>query len=385
MRAIHFGAGNIGRGFIGEVLSDNQFNITYIDINETIISELNSKQKFNIFVVGETTVKKEVHHVSGINSQTHYEDAVQAFLNADLVTISVGVNNLKHIAQTLADGIRLRSQHDKEALDVIACENMIGGSQHLKQLVFVYLNQVEQAYVHDRVGFPNAAVDRIVPEHHDDDVLSVRVEEFKEWLVENRDRKSNVELIGVQYVDALEPYIERKLFTVNTGHASLAFLGLHAGYVDTNSAINDQEILKQLQQVLKTTSTYLRLVHGFSEDSLSQYIDLVMQRFQNPGISDDLNRIARNPMTKLSNQERFIKPLQKLHDLNMDYETLIAMVALGFLVHVKGDAQSEQLHAMIKQNGLLQTIQEVTGLDTKLSLEIQAAIKNVTINHDILI
>lgn len=380
MKAIHFGAGNIGRGFIGEVLSDNRFSITYVDINETIISELNRRKKFNIFVVGPTTLKKEVVNVNGLNSQTNHKDVVHAFLDADLVTISVGANNLKYIAQTIADGIKERYIHHKNELDIIACENMIGGSQYLKQLVLDHLDQAQIDYVNQMVGFPNAAVDRIVPEYHDEDLLSVKVEAFKEWLVENVDHKSPIELDGVMYVDALEPFIERKLFTVNTGHASLAFLGLQAGYTDTSTAITDQKILTKLEGVLKTTSRYLEIMHGFDADSLSHYQAVVIQRFQNPSMNDDLNRIARNPLTKLARYERFIKPLKILQELNEDYQALVDVVALGFIVKVKSDEQSAQLHTMIKQNGLLQTIQDVTGLDEMLSLEIQTAVKNVTIH-----
>ncbi len=79
------------------------------------------------------------------------------------MTTAIGPKILPLIAPLIAAGIKLRRKTDNyQKIDVIACENMIGGSQFLKTEVYKHLDAATKVFADEYIGFPNAAVDRIV-------------------------------------------------------------------------------------------------------------------------------------------------------------------------------------------------------------------------------
>lgn len=134
MKAVHFGAGNIGRGFIGEILAANGFEILFVDIDPKVINALKQRKSYMIERADETKKQLQIQHVSGVNNQSEPEKVIKAIKEADLVTTAIGPVILPHIAELIAKGIDQRQEaNNTQKLDVIACENMIGGSTFLKK------------------------------------------------------------------------------------------------------------------------------------------------------------------------------------------------------------------------------------------------------------
>lgn len=378
MKAVHFGAGNIGRGFIGEILHKNDFDITFVDINETLIDALNARDSYEIEYADEAHQRLTISGFSGLNNGKEPEAVAQAVAEADIVTTAIGPNILPYIAELIANGIKLRRENDDtRPMDIVACENMIGGTDFLNEKVSAYFDEADRIYVDHYIGFPNAAVDRIVPMQSHEDPLFVSVEPFSEWVIDQTNVKgTQIQLEGVLYVEDLLPYIERKLFSVNTGHATTAYTGKHFGYETIDQALEDDNVLQQLQAVLAETGALLVEKWGFDPKAHAAYANKIVGRFQNSHISDAITRVARTPIRKLGYDERFIRPIREAKERGLTYDALLSTVAYIFEYNDAGDEQSQELQKMLADQPLDQVIQTVTGLeDTDLIAEIEGKIQ----------
>ncbi|HEM3577042.1 TPA: mannitol-1-phosphate 5-dehydrogenase [Streptococcus suis] len=376
-QAVHFGAGNIGRGFIGEILFENGFEIAFVDVNETIIDALNQRHAYEIEIAEEGQRHIAVSGVRGINNRQNPEEVVAALATADLVTTAIGPNILPFIAGLVAEGIEARHQAgNTQPLDVLACENMIGGSTFLYEEVKKHLSEEGLAYAAEFVGFPNAAVDRIVPAQSHEDPLFVVVEPFNEWVVETQGMKNpDLKLEGVHYEADLEPFIERKLFSVNSGHATSAYTGAHFGATTILEALQNPEVKSKVEAVLAEIRSLLIAKWNFDEQALVDYHKVIISRFENPYIVDDIARVARTPIRKLGYDERFIRPIRELRERGLSYDNLLATVSYIFGYKDETDEQSVQLQALLQEKSLSEVVAEVTGLtDATLIEEIVAVI-----------
>lgn len=378
--AVHFGAGNIGRGFIGDIFSKNNVAITFVDVNERVIDELNKRHSYEIEVAEEGQPHIVVKNVSGVNNAKNPDEVIKAIASADIITTAIGPNILPFIAELIAKGIEARkAAGNNTPIDVLACENMIGGSQYLYQEVKKYLSADSLAFAEQYVGFPNAAVDRIVPAQTHEDPLFVVVEPFNEWVVEtSRMKNPTFKLTGVHYEKDLEPFIERKLFSVNSGHATSAYTGAFYGAKTILEALKDDRVKAQVEAVLGEIRSLLITKWNFNEQALIDYHKIIISRFENPFIVDDVNRVARTPIRKLGYDERFIRPIRELKERQLSYQNLLKTIAFVFNYNDSNDEQSVQLQELLATKPLPEVVADVTGLtDQDLISEIVDSIENL--------
>lgn len=370
MNALHFGAGNIGRGFIGLLLAQNGFQVTFADVSEVLIDAIKKEGKYRVILADESHEAVPVEGVFGINSAKEPDALKEAVLKADLITTAVGVNIVPHIGRSLLEGIKERLHQEKVTpFSIIACENAVGATKVLKEALYEGLSEDEKTLAEMYIGFPNSAVDRIVPMQKNENPLDVQVEPFFEWVVEEDAVKGELRsLEGVHYVKDLTPYIERKLFTVNTGHAATAYFGLLKGHETVLQAMKDEEVVTAVRGVLKETSAYIVKSYGFDEKEHQAYVEKILSRFENPYISDDLTRVARSPIRKISPSDRFMKPAMGLISLGLEPKDLARAIAALLLYINEEDPEAVVLQKDLKELGLSEVLKKYAGLSEEDSL-----------------
>lgn len=366
MRAVHFGAGNIGRGFIGQLLSDSGYEVCFVTRNERIVSLLQQKQRYKVTLANETRDTSIVRNVNAINIRNK-KQVEEAVASADLITTAVGVAALKDIAIPIAAGILLRlKRKQSQPLHVIACENAIGGSSLLKEKVYALLPKELRERAGHYVAFPDAAVDRIVPVQKHEDPLQVTVEPFFEWVV---DRSAMIDTLhdinGVQFVDKLEPFIERKLFTVNTGHCCAAYHGYLEGYETIQEALSDTRLRMEVQRVLQETGDVLAAKYKWDRRKHEKYIRKIMERLKNPKLTDSIVRVARSPIRKLSFGDRLVRPAIQAYNYGLSAKHLTSAMGAALLFDYSDDSEAIELQAAIADRGIEKVISEYMGIPAK--------------------
>jgi mannitol-1-phosphate 5-dehydrogenase len=360
LRAVHFGAGNIGRGFIGLLLHEAGYEVVFADVNASLIGQLQNTPSYRVIEAGSGGVEKTVTGYRAIDSNADPDGLVAAIAAADVVTTAVGPNILRFVAPAIAAGILARPI-SAGPLAVMACENALGATDLLRAEV---LTHAPAADVGVRAAFANTAVDRIVPEQSSAG-LDVLVEPYCEWAVESSAFGPAIPPIpGAHFVPDLAPYIERKLFTVNTGHATTAYYGRLAGHATIAASLADAAVRSSVEAVLGETAEFLVAKHDFAAPEQRAYLEKTLERFSNPAIDDSVERVGRQPIRKLSRHERFVGPASEIAEAGGAATALLGAMAAALRFDAPGDEEAVKLQGMLRDDtDIVATVMGLTPAD----------------------
>ena len=368
-RAIQFGAGNIGRGFIGAVLSEAGYHVVFADVNMEVIDRINKDGAYTVHIMDVESRDVRISNISGVDSGGG--EIVDEIVRAEIITTAVGLRILPFIAPAIAKGIAARRAAGVgEPLNVIACENGIRATSQLREEVYKHLSAEEAAWCDAHVGFADCSVDRIVPPVRSENPIDVVVENFYEWNVEEKSFVGGAPHIeGMNLADNLLAYIERKLFTLNTGHAITAYLGRMKGLATIDESIADPAIFAIVKEAMQQSGQALVEKFGFDRDAHFKYIDKIIGRiypifgailmFSALGVFIGLF-VKGYPLLNL--WDRLVKPMMTAREYGLPCDKLLLGIGAALHYNNPEDPQSVKMQELIAAKGLRQAVSEITSI-----------------------
>lgn len=368
-QAIMYGAGNIGRGFIGQLFHMSGYEISFIDVNMEVINKLNSDGEYPVYITeGDSYREYLVTGVHGVNGRDN-EAIAEAIASADIMATAVGVNILKFIAAPFAGGVRRRMEKGVEApLNVIICENMIEADKYFASLIKENLNEAEAEYFDTHIALVEPSIGRMVPatpkEIAEKNPLAVCVEPYCELPVDKNAFKGEIpEIANMVPFAPFDFFIRRKLFMHNMSHALTAYFGALKGYTYIWEAAKDAEIKLMALRALTESSRALSKEYGVPLEELLCFSENLIGRFENKLLGDTVERVGKDTKRKLSENDRFVGAARLCEKHGISPMNILAGLAAGLHFAPESDEAAIEVAGDAHKNGAKHALKTYSGID----------------------
>lgn len=338
MLGVVFGAGSVGRGFIGELFFDSNIEICFVDVAEDIIKSMNEKHSYkHLTVYNEEEKKKIITGVSAINSLDK-KAVIETVKEADIIATSLGANVLPIIAPVLAEALLHRMDTTGKKINILLCENLHNVDIFMRDLLLKNTPSSRHSALLDHVGLLSTSIGRMIPVLPDEirktDPTEIIVEPYKFLPFNGAAIKGDFpdveNLIWDKDVD-FSFYSDRKLYVHNMGHSTTAYLAEYLDYEYIWEAIYDSKIRYFVRSAMIESAMALSKKYKQDLSKIINHIDNLLMRFANQATGDTCDRVGRDPIRKLKADDRFLGALKLCVDQDMFCPHLSLGVAAGLL------------------------------------------------------
>lgn len=376
-KAVQFGAGNIGRGFIGQLFSESGFEVVFVDVVKDLVDALNKRRSYPVRMACDKPWTVKIENVRSVNSMD-VKAVADEVRTADLMSTAVGVNVLPKIAPNIAAGIKARADAGvSEPINIIICENLQNMAAFLKGEVKKALDEKYYSYLDEKIGFVESVVGRMVPvmtpEQKREDPLLVIVEPYKHLPVAKAMAKGVLpKLVGVEPSDNFQSFVDRKLYTHNAGHAVAAYLGYLKGYKFIYEAMNDPQINAVVRGAMNETGEALIKKHNLCASDHKAHIEDLLSRFANVALGDQVARVGGDPVRKLGPTDRLVGGAKLAVEYGVNPVNLCKAIAAALKFNPEGDKTAPRVQELVKTKGVPGTLEELSGLsaDSEITKEV---------------
>lgn len=373
--AVQFGAGNIGRGFLGQLFYESGYHTIFVDVIPEVVEAINSEKSYPITIIGEKEYTIIVENISAVLLSDR-DKVVKAIEEADIVATAVGAKGIPEVASMLAKGIANRLQKpDIIPLNIIICENLPEPRQTLYEEIISHLPQNLIKPFEENIGLVEASIGRMVPIMKDKDKqehpLLVRVEEYCELPVDKDAFKGDIPQIkGLKLCSPFSGYVHRKLYIHNLTHAVCAYLGRLKGYTYIWESVEDNEIRQIAKNAGIESAQAINKLDGLPYKELMEYIEDLLIRYNNRYLGDQIERVARDPIRKLSPGERLIGSATYCLSAGIEPEHIALGIAAA-IYYDGADESSQKLKEIRTKYGVDEVLKTICKIETASPLYTQ--------------
>jgi len=365
-KAVQFGAGSIGRGFIGQLFSRSGYEVVFVDVDARLVEALNVDRRYPLRVVGESgdseTFVERVRAVNGADGQA----VARELADAEVAGTAVGAAALAKIAPVVAAGLELRWKSEILApLDFILCENMVDADSRFRGLVADRLDAGGRERFNRLAGFVRASVGRMVPvmtdEMREGNPLRVWAEAYDRLQVDAAAFAGRVpNIVNMEPTSPFEPCLQRKLYIHNMGHAAVAYLGALRGYRYIWEAVGDPEVALAARGAMRQSAQAIALDRGVEAGPLLMHVDELLERFANRKLGDTIERVGRDLPRKLAPRDRLVGALRLCAKHGLPYGGIARALAAALRFD---DASSGSVRERIEAEGPRAALRFFCGLE----------------------
>lgn len=311
-RAVQFGAGNIGRGFLGQLYFESNYFTVFVDVFPELVNLLNERKCYHIKIIGHSseniiTVKNfTAYHIS------EREKIIDAIRNADIISTAVGQKGIPEATKVISEGLVARLSEEKVTpLNIIICENLPEPRKTFYELLSQNIPPHLREKFDKNIGLVEASIGRMVPvvaeKEKLEDPLLIKVEEYSELPVDRDGFKGEIPYIkNMKLCSPFYAYVHRKLYIHNLTHAITAYLGALKHYIYIWEAIEDAEIKNIVYRAGMESAQAINKLDKLPIEELINHLEDLLRRYANKNLGDQIARVGKDPIRKLSPGERLV-------------------------------------------------------------------------------
>lgn len=372
------GAGKIGRSFIGQLFAMSGYKVTFIDVNDKVISLLNKHKQYKVIVKASTCDDRKiiVPNVRAISALDEPK-AVRAIAEADILSVSVGKNALNKVLPLVAEAIRFRYKKMPDSpLDIIIAENMINAADFIRERLQPGFS--DEFPLDDYVGLVETSIGKMVPimpeKEIEKDPLMVYAEPYNTLIVDKKGFRNDIpDVKGLSPKENIKAWVDRKAFIHNLGHATAAYYG-HFKFPDAvflSEVMEDKGVINFTRSVMRQSADVLLKVYSsdFNRVAMDEHIEDLLRRFQNKALGDTIFRVGNDLVRKLGKGDRFMGVIEMAREIGLPFDLILKAMSYGFFFKVSDEKGNYNPDDLVFLEDMGNNFQEAVIKHLKLSLK----------------